>query len=121
VAPTQKKVEKKPKIPKRYYWLLGGIVAIILVAIFWPKSRTLPMLTAANFNSIRPEMAKADVVKYVGRPPGDYRTTNKGAAPRFDPPASGTEHDIWETNFGGYCVVYNSSGKVIRVDRKPPL
>jgi hypothetical protein len=121
VARIQKKVEKKPKIPKLYFWLLGGIVAIILVYVFWPRKLGAPPLTVGNFNIIRPGMTKAEVNKLIGSPPGDYRTANKGAAPRFDAPAAGTEHEIWETNFGGYCVIYDSGGKVIRVDRKPVL
>lgn len=117
----QKKVEEKPKIPKYYFWLLGLILLVMLVYIFWPKTKVGITLTPSNFALIRPQMTKADVKRIIGSPPGDYRTANKGAAARFDAPAGGGDQEIWETNFGGYCVIYDASGAVIRVDRKPPL
>ena len=117
----KKKEEEKPKIPKYYYYLLGGVLISLLAYIFWPRPKYNFALTHTNFKSIRPQMTKADVKKLVECPPGDYRKTNNGAAPRFDPPAGNAEHEIWETDFGGYCVIYDSNGRVIKVDRKPPL
>jgi hypothetical protein len=116
------KKDEQPAIPAKYVRIgaaCGVVLLIIIVYMFWPRKLAPTLLSPQNMGMIRPGMSKDDVMRIIDHPPGDYRTKNRGAPSRFDSTTAGADHAIWETDFGGYCVIFDSSGTVIRIERKP--
>jgi hypothetical protein len=117
-----REVEEKKKIPAKYVRIAAAAGVLLLLFIVyecWPAKKYHNALAPGNFATIRPGMSRQEVISLVDGAPGDYRTKNHGAADRFGDPPAGFEHVIWETDFGGYCVVLDSStGQVIKVERK---